>query len=82
MIKQDMSYTEIEKDLNSKILKVTMTIREQYPELSEFLEEMPVTIPKEENPEINLEILKNYYQSLSLMLYKYKVEPLKALNKT
>ncbi|MBS4061196.1 MAG: hypothetical protein KG029_12430 [Bacteroidetes bacterium] len=77
-----MSYTEIEKDLNSKILKVTMTIREQYPELSEFLEEMPVTIPKEENPEINLEILKNYYQSLSLMLYKYKVEPLKALNKT
>lgn len=76
-----MSYTEIEKDLNSKILKVTMTIREQYPELSEFLEEMPVTIPKEENPEINLEILKNYYQSLSLMLYKYKVEPLKALNK-
>lgn len=76
-----MSYKEIEKDLNSKILKVTMTIREQYPELSEFLEEMPVTIPSEENPEINLEILKNYYQSLSLMLHKYKVEPLKALNK-
>lgn len=69
-----MSNEEIEKDLNSKILKVTMTIKEQYPELSEFLEEMPETIPSEENAEITLKNLSAYYESLNSMLNKYKVD--------
>lgn len=69
-----MKNEEIEKDLNSKILKVTMTIKEQYPELSEFLEEMPETIPSEENAEITLKNLSAYYESLNSMLNKYKVD--------
>ncbi len=67
-----MTNEEIEKDLNSKILEITLTINEHYPELSKFIEEMPVTIPNEEDPDINLNVLKTYYESLSLMLQKYK----------
>ena len=62
---------ETEKELNAKILKITMTIRDQYPELSKYLEEMPITIPDEKNPEITLENLKTYYNSLYSMLNKY-----------
>ncbi len=69
-----MKNEEIEKDLNSKILKVTMIIKEQYPELSGFLEEMPATIPSEENVEITLKNLSAYYESLNSMLSKYKSE--------
>lgn len=65
---------ETEKDLNSKILKITMTIKEQYPELSKYLEEMPVTIPDEKNPEITLKNLKAYYDSLNSVLDKYILE--------
>ena len=60
--------------MNSKILKITMTIMDQYPELSKYIEEMPVTIPNENNPEITQSNLKLYYESLSLMLNKYKTE--------
>jgi hypothetical protein len=68
-----MSNEEIEKDLNSKIMKVTMKIKEQYPELSGFLEEMPETIASEENAEITLKNLSTYYESLNSLLNKYKV---------
>jgi hypothetical protein len=68
------SNEDVEADLNSKILKITMTIMDQYPELSKYLEAMPVTIPNEKNPEINLNNLKIYYESLSLMLNKCKTE--------
>ncbi len=69
-----MNNKEIEKDLNAKILKVTMTIKDQYPELSDFLEEMPATIPSEENVEITLKNLSAYYESLNSLLNKYKLE--------
>jgi hypothetical protein len=68
------SNEDAEADLNSKILKITMTIMDQYPELSKYIEEMPVTIPNEKNPDITLNNLKTYYESLSLMLNKYKIE--------
>jgi len=71
---ETLSYEDAEKDLNSKILKITMTIMDQYPELSKYIEEMPVTIPNEKNPDVTLRNLKTYYESLSLMLNKYKTE--------
>lgn len=73
-LRKTVNYEETEKDLNSKILKVTMTIKDQYPELSGFLEEMPATIPAEKNPEITLKNLSTYYESLNSMLNKYKLE--------
>jgi len=73
---QEKTYSneDAEADLNSKILKITMMIMDQYPELSKYLEEMPMTIPNEKNPDITLNNLKTYYESLSLILNKYKTE--------
>ncbi len=65
---------QIVNDLNSKILKITMRIKDDYPELSQYLEEMPVTVPTENDPEITLNHLKSYYESLISMLNKYKVD--------
>jgi len=62
---------ESENELNSKILNVTMTILESYPELSERLGEMPVTIPNAEHPEINRKVLKAYYESLVALMENY-----------
>jgi hypothetical protein len=59
------------EELNSKILEITMTIQENYPELSKYLDEMPVTIPDEKDPEINKKNLKAYYDSLTSLLQNY-----------
>jgi hypothetical protein len=69
-----MTNEEIEKDLNLKILKITLTIKDHYPELAGFLEEMPETIPDEKDPEITLNNLSAYYESLNSMLNKYKLD--------
>lgn len=65
-------YEEVEKELNSKTLKITMTIKDQYPELSKYLEEMPDTISDEKDQEITLKNLSSYYESLNSILKKYK----------
>ena len=61
----------VEKKISEKILEITMTIATQYPELSKYLNEMPVTIPDVSNPEIDKEILLEYYNSLDSMLKEY-----------
>ena len=58
-------------ELNNNIVKITMTIRNEFPELMKFLNEMPVTLPNLENPEINNTILEDYYDSLEDLLRKY-----------
>ena len=58
-------------ELNAKILAITMEIREKYPELSKYLAEMPETIPNVPNPEINVPTLKEYYDSLQVMMKRY-----------
>ncbi len=60
-----------ETELNENILKITMTIRNEFPELMKFLNEMPETIPNEESPEINKKILQEYFNSLLDILRKY-----------
>jgi hypothetical protein len=60
-----------EKELNDDILKITMTIKESFPELSKYIEEMPITIPNSSNPEINIKTLKDYYDSLDNLMKKY-----------
>ncbi|MFO7525374.1 MAG: hypothetical protein R6W68_07965 [Ignavibacteriaceae bacterium] len=67
---------ESEKDLNSKILEITMTIKEKYPELLKYLGEMPVTIPDKKSPEIDGKDLREYYDSLSSILKNYAREHL------
>ena len=45
---------EAEKDLNSKILEITLKIYGKYHGLSKYIEDMPVTIPDETKSEITL----------------------------
>ena len=59
-----------EKELNAAILKKTLMIQERFPELSKYIEEMPITIPVN-NPEINLKQLTDYYNSLENLIEKY-----------
>jgi hypothetical protein len=61
--------TDIE--LNQSIFKITMTIQNEFPELLKFLNEMNVTIPNKNSPQINTKILQEYYDSLHDLLSKY-----------
>ena len=61
-------------DLNLKITNITMLIQEKYPELINFLNEIQITIPKEQSPEINISILKVYFNSLDTLLKDYILE--------
>jgi hypothetical protein len=60
-----------EKELNEKILKITLLMKTEYPELSKYLLEMPETIPDVKNPEMNTKVLKEYLNSLKEILDKY-----------
>lgn len=62
-----------EKELNEAILKITMAIKDNYPELSKYLNEMPVTIPISNNPKINLKNLQDYFNSLDAVFRKYVI---------
>ncbi|MBK6834312.1 MAG: hypothetical protein IPG89_08590 [Bacteroidetes bacterium] len=63
-----------EQRINANILSITMLIKDKYPELSKYIEEMPVTIPIDNDPEITLKNLNTYLDSLSTLLNKYKAE--------
>lgn len=60
-----------EKELYAAILKITMKIKIQFPELSMYISEMPVTIPNVENPVVNCKVLQEYYDSLCVLLKDY-----------
>jgi len=63
-----------EQEVIDKIVAITMQISEKYPELSQFLGEMPVTVPNENNSVIDTLTLKEYYESLKQILKKYQFE--------
>lgn len=65
---------ETEDEINAKILKITMVIQENYPELSKYLNEMPITIPVDSRPEVNVKNLQKYYDSLVTLFRKYVAE--------
>lgn len=59
--------------LNAAILKITTVMQSECPELIKYLNEMPETIPAVSNPQIDLTILKEYYNSLESLLFKYEL---------
>lgn len=71
---QNILKNSLEKEFNSKILKITMSILEKYPELYKYIEEMQETIPDEKDPQVTLKNLKAYFDSLDSMLNKYIFE--------
>lgn len=60
-----------EEELNADILRITLAMKSQFPELSKYIEEMPVTVPDVKNPQITLKNLKEYYDSLESIFKKY-----------
>jgi hypothetical protein len=65
---------ETENEINAKIMKITMVIHENYPELSKYLNEMPITVPIDSNPKVNVENLKKYYETLLTLFRNYVAE--------
>lgn len=61
-----------EAEINNNILRITGVIRSEFPELIKYLNEMPVTIPIDNSPEINIEILEDYLNSLLNLVRNYK----------
>lgn len=62
---------ETEKELNAEILEITMTIKEKYPELTTYLTELPGTIPDNQNPEITINTLREYRNTLKALVENY-----------
>jgi hypothetical protein len=65
---------EAEKVLIERIMAINSLIKEKHPELIRFLDEMPVTIPNDKDPHLNLKALKEYVDSLSDLLKKYDIQ--------
>lgn len=56
------------------ILSTTMKIQEQYPELTKFIPEMPVTNPVNNDQEITIKSLKEYRDSLKQLFENYSMQ--------
>ena len=63
-----------EEELNEKIMKLTMVIEENYPELTKYLSEMPIANLTESNPEISRQELSKYYDTLVSWFRGYVTE--------
>lgn len=61
-------------ELLTEISNVTRDIETNYPEVYEYLDEMPMTIPDQKNPDISNKELENYLESLNNIIKKYKEE--------
>lgn len=55
--------------LEQSIIKITTTIKQEYPELSKFIIEMPDN--NSESEEVTIKSLEEYYNSLEELLNKY-----------
>jgi len=62
---------ETENGINNDILKTMTAIQEKFSELLKYVTEMSVTIPDANDPVINSKNLKDYRDSLNILLKKY-----------
>ena len=65
-----------ELDINNDILRLTNEIENTYPELLKYISEIPVKDVFKLNFEINSKNLLGYYNTLKIILEKYKAEHL------
>lgn len=52
----------------TQITQLTSEIETKYPELYQFLEEDPITLPIEAHPKVNKKALQSYLESLQQLL--------------
>lgn len=62
-----------EQELSQAILNMTMFIKSRYPELTKYLNEMPIKIVYSPGSEYSRSALKDYYSSLEALLERYKI---------
>jgi hypothetical protein len=60
-----------ERQLTRDILKITMAMRSEYPELSKYIDEMPATPFTKETPLVNIKNLQTYFESLQAFVRAY-----------
>ena len=65
-----------ELNINNDILRLTNEIENTYPELLKYISEIPVKDVFESTFEINSKNLLGYYNTLKIILEKYKAEHL------
>jgi hypothetical protein len=61
------------RQLLEAITNLTYMIETEYPELYQFLDEIPMTIPYEAHPEVGTKALKDYLEDLKQILGHYKL---------
>ncbi|OMP32237.1 hypothetical protein [Mangrovimonas sp. DI 80] len=59
-------------ELLTKIADITREIETNYPEVYNYLNEDPMTIPNMEHPSVDETELREYLASLEMLLEKYK----------
>ncbi|HEX5171783.1 MAG TPA: hypothetical protein VFW11_21540 [Cyclobacteriaceae bacterium] len=57
--------------LMTEITQLTSNIETNYPDLYQFLNENPITIPSDKHPSIDKVILENYLETLKHLLRHY-----------
>lgn len=62
-------------ELLTKITTVINQIENEFPEVYKHLDEIPQTIPSQQNPEVHKKQLEHYLFSLETMLKKAKKNP-------
>lgn len=60
------------KELLTDISDLLRNIETNYPELYQYLDENPVTIPNMKHPKVTTEELESYLDTLNDLLYKHK----------
>jgi hypothetical protein len=58
-------------ELENSIISVTTKINQKFPELTKYINEMPVNISENNQEEINTKNLNEYHNSLVELLEKY-----------
>ena len=68
------------KELLREISSLTFSIESKYPELYQYLDESPMTIPDEEHPHIDTRVLSKYLETLKALL-EHHIESHQKVNK-
>jgi len=59
------------QDIETQIITLTTSIEVNYPELYTTLGENPITIPSKMHPDMNINIMEDYLESLKQILKQY-----------
>lgn len=67
---------ELSQSVLSEITQIIRDIEDNHPELQKYLDERPMTLPDENDPDAKVDnkVLKEYLDSLKEMVSKYKEE--------